>query len=63
MKSLVVLSLGVLVFLAVAEAGGSGPKSSPIPGPTSGEEEEPALPTPDANSRQDQVSSGPRALQ
>jgi hypothetical protein len=48
MKSLVVLSLGVLVFLAVAEAGGSGPKSSPIPGPTSGEEEEPALPTPDA---------------
>jgi hypothetical protein len=58
MKSLVVFSLCVLVFLAVAGAESSGPKSSPIPGPTSGEEEEPALPTPDATPQ----DSGPALL-
>jgi hypothetical protein len=48
MKSLVILSVNVLIALAVAEAEDSQPKSSPTPGPASSKMEEPALPTPDA---------------
>ena len=46
MKSLVILSLGVLIGVAMAEVGNSEPQPIPIPSP--GEMEEPALPTPDA---------------
>ena len=46
MKSPVILSLGVLIAVAMAEVGNSEPQPTPIPSP--GEIEEPALPTPDA---------------
>jgi hypothetical protein len=48
MKSLVILLVSVLIAVAMAEAEDSEPKSSPTPGSTSSEMEEPALPTPDA---------------
>src|SRR5271165_871443 len=48
MKSLVILSVNVLIAFTVAEAEDSQPKSSPTPDPASSELEEPALPTPDA---------------
>jgi hypothetical protein len=48
MKSLLMLSLGVLIAVAVVEAQESDPKSSPTPDPTSSEMQEPALPTPEA---------------
>ena len=46
MKSLMILSLGALIAVAMAKVGNSDPQPAPIPG--SGEMEEPALPTPDA---------------
>jgi len=46
MKSLVALSLGVLIAAAMVTVGNSEPP--PIPTPSPGEIEEPDLPTPDA---------------
>ena len=46
MKSLMILSLGALLAVAMAKVGNSDPQRIPIPG--SGEIEEPPLPTPDA---------------
>ena len=46
MKLLVILSLGVLIAVTMAEVGNS--EAQPIPIPSPGEMEEPALPTPDA---------------
>jgi hypothetical protein len=48
MKSLVILSVSVLIAVTMAEAQDSEPKSSPTPSPASSEMEEPALPTPEA---------------
>ena len=45
MKSLVILSLGVLIVVATAEAEDSQPQPTPVPNPA--EMEEPALPTPE----------------
>ena len=49
MKSLVILSVSVLIAVGRSEAQDSDPKSSPTPDPTSSEMQEPALPTPEAN--------------
>jgi hypothetical protein len=57
MKSLVVLSVCLLISVDPAEAEDSAPKSSPTPGPTSSEME-PALPAPDATP----VDAGPTLL-
>jgi hypothetical protein len=48
MKSLVILSLGLIIAVGMAEAQDSDPVSSPTPAPTSGEIQEPALPAPEA---------------
>src|SRR5271165_869963 len=58
MKSLVILSLGVLIGVAMAEVGNSEPQPTPIPSP--GEMEEPALPTPDATPGDDGPSVLPK---
>ena len=47
MKSLVILSVSVLIAVGMSEAQDSDPKSSPTPDPTSSEMQEPALPTPE----------------
>lgn len=49
-KSLVILSVSVLIAAAMAEAEDLEPKSSPTPDPASSELQEPALPTPEAPS-------------
>src|ERR1700730_9522782 len=49
MKSLVILSVSVLIAIAMAGAQDSDPKSSPTPDPTSSDIQEPALPTPGAS--------------
>jgi hypothetical protein len=58
MKSLVLLSVSVLIVAGVSEAQDSEPKSSPTPDPTSSEMQEPALPTPEAAPR----DAGPALL-
>ena len=58
MKLLVILSLGVLIAVAMAEVGNS--ETQPIPIPSPGEMEEPALPTPDATPGDDGPSILPK---
>ena len=59
MKSLVILSLGVLIAVTMAEVGNS--ETQPIPIPSPGEMEEPALPTPDATPGDDGPSVLPKS--
>ena len=70
MKSLVILSLGVLIAVTMAEVGNS--ETQPVPSPSPGEMEEPALPTPDATPgddgpgvlpKSDELPARPRAGQ
>lgn len=50
MKSLVTLSLGVLIAVFTAKGENTDPQPSPTPDPASSELQEPALPTPEAPS-------------
>ena len=49
MKSLVILSLGLLIAVSMTKGENSEPQPSPSPSPNFSEVEEPALPTPEAS--------------